>query len=138
MISFFTCKHWIKVNLFIHKPVSEVESTDELTRCTIKQTIKKIILGILNKHTPGVHLVIIWCPAKFTTAVEFWMESFHSGCSTITTLGKSLTTHFVGNNYETRQTVRIQKWERTLIMILRNQILHSWINSISFVWFVKN
>jgi hypothetical protein len=42
------------------------------------------------------HLVLIGNPAKFTTPVDPWMQSFHSGSSAILTPGKS----FTGNTRE--------------------------------------
>lgn len=38
------------------------------------------------------HLVLMGIPAKFTTAVEPWMQSFHCGSSAIITPGKTLST----------------------------------------------
>lgn len=37
------------------------------------------------------HLVLMGIPAKFTTPVEPWMLSFHSGSSAILIPGKSFT-----------------------------------------------
>lgn len=40
--------------------------------------------------TSGDHRVLMGSPAKFTTPVEPWMLSFHSGSSAILIPGKSL------------------------------------------------
>ena len=57
----------------------------EINACTenIVDVRRNIIIQVVEHHTSGDHLVLIGIPARFTTAVEPWMQFLHSASSAI-------------------------------------------------------